>query len=40
MSGGGRPFKVVLASESPRRRELLSRIGLTFEVEKIGRAHV
>ena len=34
MSGGGRPIKVVLASASPRRRELLSRIGLTFEVEK------
>lgn len=34
---GDRTFKIVLASASPRRRELLSQIGLTFAVEKSGR---
>ena len=34
---GDRTFKIVLASAAPRRRELLSQIGLTFTVEKSGR---
>ena len=32
-STNGRPMKLVLASSSPRRRELLETLGLTFAVE-------
>ena len=34
------PVRVILASQSPRRRELLAQIGITHEVRPVSYTHL